>query len=588
VPPKDQKNPNINVPVGSTTKVTQQIFIPGRPDGSFNFSASTDQPFITVAPASGLLPPSGITLTLTADPANLSNGTWTGTITVTLTPTGVTGPMTAEATAVVAVPVSVSVITPLMPATRSSPAADSLIVPSVGHLDGIDSHWQSDVRVTNIGHSQQLYSLTFIPDDPSQGARTTQLTVSAGNTAALDDIVRNWYGYGANGESANGVLEIHPASADTIVSSRTYNVTANGTLGQYVAAIPIANFIGHAAPDAPVQALSLQQIAQSAAYRTNFGIIEAAGQPAGIVMSVFDTAGKRLKEIPVQIQPFQHLRLNQMLAANGISDLPDGRVEVRVVSGDGRVTAYASVVDNGTGDPILVSGAPVDARSGRYVLAGVAALNNGFADWRTDMRIFNPSSAPQSAMLTFYPLGNPGAAILKPAAIGPGEVAVLDDVARSTFGQSNAGGSVHVTTSSESSLIVTGRTYDRTSAGTYGQFIPAVTPQDAAGTGSRPLQILQVEESPRYRTNVGVAEVTGKAVTVVISVVLPESESPHTLLVDLAPNEYRQWALIPALGLGNVYNARVTVTVAGGEGKVIAYGSVIDRQTQDPTYIPAR
>jgi hypothetical protein len=384
------------------------------------------------------------------------------------------------------------------------------------------------------------------------------------------------------------VLDIHPASTDTIVSSRTYNVTPNGTLGQYVGAIPFANFIGHAASGAFVQALSLQQIAQSAAYRTNFGLIEAAGQPAGVVMSVFDPAGKRLKEIPVQMQPFQHLRINQLLATNGINDLPDGRVEVRVASGDGRITAYASVVDNGTGDPILVSGAPLDARSGKYVLAGVAALNNGFADWRTDMRIFNPSAAPQSATLTFYPLGNPGAAISRPAAIGPGEVIALDDVARSTFGQSNAGGAVHVTTSSDSSLIVTGRTYDRTSAGTYGQFIPAVTAQDAAGAGSRPLQILQVEDSPRYRTNVGIAEVTGKAVTVVISVVLPESETPHTLLVDLAPNEYRQWALIPELGLGNVYNARVTVTVAGGEGKVIAYGSVIDRQTQDPTYIPAR
>ncbi len=588
VPPRDQKNPNINVPVGSTTKVMQQIFVPGQPEGSVNFSASIDQPFITIAPTSGLLPPSGITLTLTADPTNLSNGTWTGTITVTLTPTGATGRTTGEATAVVGVPVSVSVVTPLTPATRSSPAADSLIVPSVGHLDGIDSHWQSDVRVTNIGHSKQMYSLTFTPDDPSQDARMTQITVADGGTAALDDIVRNWYGYGEFGESANGVLEIHPASTDTIVSSRTYDVTSNGTLGQYVAAIPIENFIGHAAADAPAQALSLQQIAQSAAYRTNFGLVEAAGQPAGVVMSVFDTAGNRLKEIPVQIQPFQHLRLNQMLATNGISDLPDGRVEVRVASGDGRVTAYASVVDNGTGDPLLVSGARLDARSGRYVLAGVAALNNGFADWRTDMRIFNPSAAPQSVTLTFYPLGNPGTAVSRSAAIRPGEVTVLDDVARSTFGQSNVGGAVHVTTSSDSSLIVTGRTYDRTSAGTYGQFIQAVTPQDAAGAGSRPLQILQVEDSPRYRTNVGIAEVTGKAVTVVISVVLPESETPHTLLVDLAPNEYRQWALIPELGLGNVYNARVTVTVAGGEGKVIAYGSVIDRQTQDPTYIPAR
>jgi hypothetical protein len=40
--------------------------------------------------------------------------------------------------------------------------------------------------------------------------------------------------------------------------------------------------------------------------------------------------------------------------------------------------------------------------------------------------------------------------------------------------------------------------------------------------------------------------------------------------------------------LGNVYNARISVKVIDGQGKVTAYGSVIDQKTQDPTFVPAQ
>lgn len=38
----------------------------------------------------------------------------------------------------------------------------------------------------------------------------------------------------------------------------------------------------------------------------------------------------------------------------------------------------------------------------------------------------------------------------------------------------------------------------------------------------------------------------------------------------------------------NAHDARVTVPVVDGDGKVTAYRSVIDLVTQDPTYVPAQ
>ena len=58
--------------------------------------------------------------------------------------------------------------------------------------------------------------------------------------------------------------------------------------------------------------------------------------------------------------------------------------------------------------------------------------------------------------------------------------------------------------------------------------------------------------------------------------------------VHVLADEFRQFSLAD-FNLGSaVYNARVTVKVVSGTGRVTAYGSAIDAITQDPTYIPAQ
>jgi hypothetical protein len=115
-----------------------------------------------------------------------------------------------------------------------------------------------------------------------------------------------------------------------------------------------------------------------------------------------------------------------------------------------------------------------------------------------------------------------------------------------------------------------------------------VTIADSVGAGERSLQLLQMEDSPRYRTNLGLAETTGKPATAEVTVILPDSKVAPKVSIPLAAFEYRQFAIISSLGLGNTYNARISVRVIDGQGKVTAYGSVIDQKTQDPTFVPGQ
>lgn len=596
LPPADEPNLSATVPVGTEELVVQEIFIPGEPGQTLFFTAVTDRPWLEVRPPSGVLPPEGVTLEVIGKVKDLPNGTFTASIIVTTTATASNGSATHDGPTVTTTPFSVNLVTPVTP-VGAKPATSqfALIIPSVGHLDGIDSHWQSDVRVTNAGFRSTRYRLTFTPSAGSaSGVKQTTITVDAGTTTALDDVIKNWFGAGSVGDGTNGMLEILPLDDPantflaTVASSRTYNVTAAaGTLGQFIPAVPFTSFIGRAAQGALPPVLSLQQIAQAGVFRTNVGLAEAGGKPANATLSIFNGAGQRLLDIPQLLAAGQQIQLNALLAQHGI-ELADGRIEVQVGSGDGKITAYASVIDGSTGDPLLVNGTLLGtATSTKYVLPGVANLNNPVAHWRTDVRAFNFGTVDQQALVTFHPF-NAGPSTTIEVLLAAGKVVALDNILASRFNVENTGGVIHITTPQPSSLVVTARTFNQTDNGTFGQFIPAVTPAEATGAGGRTLNILQVEDSVRYRTNIGIAEVTGQPVTVELQVYLPDSKITPTVQLQLAPNEFRQFALIRELGLGNVYNARVTARVISGAGRVTAYGSIIDEITQDPTYVPAQ
>lgn len=605
------KTNNASTEIGSEDHVIQKLFLPGS-TSVLQFTATTDKPWLTVAPSNGTLPLEGTTLTVTADPSFLSLGTNTGTIQIQYSGGSAAKGVQTHANTISTVPLSVSLVTPVLPTGKGTPPPDSLIFAVVGHATGInDSLFESDIRVTNLTAQTMKYQLNFTPSgvDGTQTGSSSNIEIAPNATMALDDIVASLFGTGTT-SSATGMLEVRPLTTSsnattgffgstgaastvralaTAASSRTYNFTPNGTFGQFIPATRFADFVGKAAAGLQPTILSLQQVAQSAAFRANFGFAEAAGSSADLTVRVYDIANNLLKTIPVSLQPSEHKQINGMLAANGITNLTDGRVEVEVTGGNGKVTAYVSEVDNVTNDPLLVSAVVKGGvTANKYVVPGVAYLNNPQAFWVTDLRVFNAGPQTQ-ATLTFYPQNNPSAAIAKEITLLPGEIEVLDNVLGTLFEQSgNAGGSVAVTTTGNSQLTATARTYNKTTTGTYGQYIAGVTPAESVGVTDRALQLLQLEQSSRFRTNIGLDETNGQSARVEVTAIVPDLIVSPVVTFDLQPNEFRQFSLAE-FGIGNaVYNARVTVKVISGNGRVTTYGSVIDAITQDPTYVPAQ
>jgi len=601
-PSTDPKSAKSSTEAGEQGNVVQTIFLPAV-QTPVSFSAKADNPWLTVTPASGILGTDGITLTVTAAPGTLNLGTNTGTVLITY---GASGKVGSNGSTVTSVPISVSVVTPVSPVPRNTPQADSLIIPGVAHTSGANnSNFQSDVRVANVSAQTMKYTLNFTPiaTDGTQSGNSTTIEIEPGATTALDDILSSFFG---SGGASSGTLEIRPVTTSTssssfastvsptklgvntvtVASSRTYNVNpTGGTLGQFIPAIPFSQFISKSTSSLTT-ILSLQQVASSAAYRTNIGLVEAAGQAASVLLRVFDDKNNLLAEIPVNLLPGSYVQDNYF-AKNGLS-FTDGRVELQVTSSTGKVTAYASTIDNATNDPLLVS--PVlktSINATHYVLPGIAALNTGFANWRSDVRIYNGGTSDANDTMTYIPMpGNPPAAQPVTVTLKAGEVAAFDDILKSQFGlNTDSGGALSITTDKTSSLITSARTYNLTSTGTLGQFIPGVTPSDAVGNGEGSLQLLQLEQSDRYRTNIGLAETAGQQATIEVTLFLPDSKVTPVYTVPLDPNQFVQFPMT-VFNAGTVYNGRVSVKVISGAGRVTAYGSIIDAQTGDPTYVP--
>ncbi|MCA1734280.1 MAG: hypothetical protein LC732_11845, partial [Acidobacteria bacterium] len=406
-------------------------------------------------------------MTITAQPRDLPVGATTATLSVTYTGSG----KSAISASTTSIPVSVTLVTPVSAGGKSAPPANALLIPAVARVSG-GAEFQSDVRLTNRNSGPLDYELLFTPSDTNglQQGRKTTIRLTPGQTVALDNIVKNFFGYASPGDSIGGALEIRPLKSSgtlSFASSRTYATTTAGTLGQFIPGIPIANFIGAqiALPGAPPVAegdgtISLQQVAVSSTFRTNVGLVEGGGEPASGRIRVLRANGQLVKEVPFTLQPSEH----QQFLLGGKLDgatFDDGRVEIVLDSDTGLVSGYASVIDNATNDPFLVAPVqPSTISSRRYVLPGVAALDNPGANFYTDIRVYNAGSAATTVQMKFVALpGQSGGGTTRSVSIPAGEVRAFDNVLVSQFGLGSTGGALVIDTPSATSLVITGRTY---------------------------------------------------------------------------------------------------------------------------------
>jgi len=228
-----------------------------------------------------------------------------------------------------------------LPGLADADASDRLIVPAVASTAGAHgTRWRSDLWVQAKGPATTL-EVTFTPSDGSQPTVATFPIPSSG-VLALEDVV------GLLGAHGSGALRLG-ADADLLATSRTYNLTTDGTYGQLIPAESWPYY-------SEFRTSTLLGVEGSEERRTNIGMVNPSNSELDLALRLVSGEGVLLGSRSYQLGPRRHLQVNDVFATLHVPGQANCRVDLEVDGGQSYhgVLAYASVVDNRSGDPMYV------------------------------------------------------------------------------------------------------------------------------------------------------------------------------------------------------------------------------------------
>jgi len=226
----------------------------------------------------------------------------------------------------------------------------------------------------------------------------------------------------------------------------------------------------------------------------------------------------------------------------------------------------------------------------KYLLPVVThsgGLNN--STWRTDVQIYSdePGLSPQNPLRMTASLRD----INRTLEIFSSTTQYVDFM--KVFTNAGDSGPVIITVRSQKAPQIWTRTYNQTSTGTFGQFIPAVRIDAAAGAGSAfgtgKYYMAGLRHDARFRTNLGFINPNSQAINVTVKVYDDQRFPLGQFPLQLQPFQLDQFPITADKAVKNLPPGRpfsLEIDVPPGQW-LIGYASFIDNASSDPVYIQA-
>lgn len=221
-----------------------------------------------------------------------------------------------------------------------------------------------------------------------------------------------------------------------------------------------------------------------------------------------------------------------------------------------------------------------------YIASAGEGDGSGGSKWTTTMWIHNQGAGPANCeiYLLYRNQANPAPSMF-PLTVPPGDTIRFEDVFSTLFGV-EAYGALRVV--SDRNVVVNSRIFNQPGADpadSQGQFFSAMPANFAIGMGET-TDVLGVNQASdgAFRFNYGFVEVAGSTVTLEVELISGSGLVLGSRFYTLQGREAGQFNL-SHLGAGSnpTDNGRLHVSVIGGTGKVIVFGSGIANVSQDPS-----
>jgi len=234
----------------------------------------------------------------------------------------------------------------LLPVTTG---AQTVYIPATAHVLGYGGTvWRSDLEVKSCSDAPvELHVEALQRGRANPSPLAVDIQVEAGETLRFDDALSSLFHIiGA------AAFRITTTDGCALITSRTYNDAESGTYGQYVPAIPDSEAFDN------TKVAQLIQLSQSdddqTGYRTAIGLINLTSLNIRLTLQLYSSTGRFFGPLTETLGPFEYIQLDKVFRKLTFINVPDGYVTISTITPGGRFLAYASVVDNRSGDAIFI------------------------------------------------------------------------------------------------------------------------------------------------------------------------------------------------------------------------------------------
>ncbi len=222
----------------------------------------------------------------------------------------------------------------------------TLYLPGAANTGGANgSRWTTDLELMNRGTDSASYSVELLVRDQANSApEAVSFELAPGRAVRYANVLENLF------EAAGaGTLRITATRGDLMASARTSSEEGDGFYGQYIEGMDGLNATGSGQQH-------LIQLQNDAVARTNIGVVNACDLTIQVDVAFFAADGSSLGGEQLDLEPFESSQMNNVFTINKLREVDDAFAVVSSSTSGAAFFAYASVVDNGTNDPIFVPG----------------------------------------------------------------------------------------------------------------------------------------------------------------------------------------------------------------------------------------
>lgn len=232
---------------------------------------------------------------------------------------------------------------------QAGPITGPYYLPAAANQSGlVGTAWRTDVEIVNRGTFGASYTFELLKWNQANATpESKSYTLAPGHAARYTNVLSSMFGY-----TGGATVRITGTGGNIIANARTYNDTPGGTFGQYIGAQRLDDGVQ------PGMTQHLFHLSQSSSegsgFRTNLGLVSACPTQIVVEAKFYGTTGGLLGTKSYTLRPYESVQISKVLLSVVPGGVSDAYIALSSATPGALFFAYASLVDNRTGDGIHI------------------------------------------------------------------------------------------------------------------------------------------------------------------------------------------------------------------------------------------